>query len=177
MKKITLFLFLLISITLFADTIQDFTVKDISGKEINLYTYLEKGPVIIDFWATWCKPCLKELPKVEEIANKYKNVTLIAISVDKPKDAVKVKTFVKSNKYKFITIHDTSKDIQKRMNVTQVPRTLIIDPAANIVFDHEGYVEGDEVHIEKIIAEMMLPHIEPPVEEEQIENRNQDKEK
>jgi hypothetical protein len=102
----------------------------------------------------------------------------LTVSVDKPKDAAKVKTFVKSNKYKFVAVHDTSKDFQKKLNVTTVPRTLIIDPARNIIYDHEGYVEGDEIHIEEVISEMMVPHIEPPVHEEQAEedcHQNQEK--
>ncbi|MBN2461773.1 MAG: TlpA family protein disulfide reductase, partial [Candidatus Cloacimonetes bacterium] len=132
MKKTLLIIFTLSLTLLLADRIQDFTVQDIDGNQVNFYEKLMNGPVILDFWATWCKPCLKELPHLNAIASKYEQVTVIAISVDKPRKAADVRTTIKSNQFKFITVHDTSQQLQKLLNVTSVPRTIIVDREGEI---------------------------------------------
>ena len=134
------------------DKAPDFKLENMKGKQVKLSDYLEKGLVILDFWATWCAPCKKELPELSKLQEKYKDkITVLAVSVDKPRSKDKAKAHVKSQKMKFVTLFDSKKDVQKLYNITNIPRTLIIAPDCTILYDHTGYQRGDEKHLEKII--------------------------
>ena len=88
MKKILgLWLCLLIASTARATEVPDFNLPTPSGKRVKLYALLEKGPVLLDFWATWCKPCIKAMPKLEEIHAKYadRGLTVLGINEDGPR--------------------------------------------------------------------------------------------
>ncbi len=146
MKKIFFSLIiLLISFSLFAELktqkMMNFKLPDLNGKTYELQKMLGKGPIIIDFWATWCEPCLKELPDLSKLQEKYKKqeVTVIAISVDKARMINKVKRTVKSHKFKFITLLDKSGNYQRKLNIQNIPRTYLIDKKGNIVYEHEGF--------------------------------------
>ena len=134
------------------DKAQDFKLENMKGKQVKLSDFLEKGPVIIDFWATWCEPCKKELPALSKIQDMYKDsLTVITISCDKPRSKDKAKSYIKSQKLNVVNLFDTKKDVQKLFNVTNIPRTLIIAPDSTIIFDHTGYQRGNEKHIEEAI--------------------------
>ena len=130
------------------DKAPDFKLENMKGKQVKLSEFLEKGPVILDFWATWCEPCKKELPTLSKIQDSYKDsITVITISCDKPRKKDKAKAYIKSNKFNVVNLFDTKKDVQKLFNVTNIPRTLIIAPDSTIIFDHTGYQRGNEKHI------------------------------
>jgi len=162
MRKIVLVLIVLISISwLMAETMPDFKLPDINGKEIKLNDLLNKGPVLIDFWASWCVPCKKGMVALNQLAEKYDSLTVVVISIDAPKDVPKAKTYLKSNNYKFVSLFDSEKKLAKKLNVVNPPRTIIIDKAGNIMLSHEGYVPGTENIYETKIREILsLPALE-----------------
>ena len=126
----------------------DFKLENMKGKQVKLSDFLEKGPVILDFWATWCEPCKKELPALSKIQDVYKDsITVITISCDKPRSKNKAKAYIKAQKPNVVNLFDTKKDVQKLFNVTNIPRTLIVAPDCTIIFDHTGYQRGNEKHI------------------------------
>lgn len=126
----------------------DFKLENMKGKQVKLSDFLEKGPVILDFWATWCEPCKKELPALSKIQDMYKDsLTVITISCDKPRKKDKAKAYIKAQKLNVVNLFDTKKDVQKLFNVTNIPRTLIIAPDSTIIFDHTGYQRGNEKYI------------------------------
>ena len=85
----------------------DFTVQDPAGKPVNLSTYRGK-PLLINFWATWCGPCKEEIPALIALADKYKNVTVVGISVDdKPADLEK---FAADNKVNYVLLTSLDND-------------------------------------------------------------------
>ncbi len=130
----------------------DFKLENMEGKQVKLSGFLEKGLVVLDFWATWCEPCKKELTALNILQEKYGDtITVIAVSVDKARKKNKAKAFIKSRKYKFVTLFDVKSDVKKLYNITNIPRTLVITPDSEILFDHMGYKRGDEKHIEDII--------------------------
>ena len=61
--------------------VRDFRARDLNGKFVQLQKLLEKGPVLLDFWALWCVPCMKELPFIQKIGKKYeeKGLTIVAV--------------------------------------------------------------------------------------------------
>lgn len=138
-----------------ADKAGDFKLENIDGKQVKLSDFQKEGLVILDFWATWCVPCKNGLPKINELHEKYDSVNVIAINVDKPRKKSNAISHVKSNRFKFHTLFDPKKVVQKQFNVTNIPRTLIIDQDGTIIYDHTGYQRGDEKHYEEVIIKWL----------------------
>jgi thiol-disulfide isomerase/thioredoxin len=129
----------------------DFTARDLNGNKVQLKKLLENGPVLIDFWALWCVPCLKELPKLQEIRERYKNrgLTIVAVNEDSPSDQSKVKPFVKQKRFDFVVVIDEDKDLWNYFKVVTMPTTLLVNQPGNIVYSHSGYKPGDEAELAK----------------------------
>src|SRR5690606_34227440 len=88
----------------------DFKLPDLDGNYLDLSKFTGEGPVLISFWATWCKPCMEELTEFNKIYNDYKDkgFKLIAISTDNEKTVAKVKPFIRSKGYNFTVLLDTN---------------------------------------------------------------------
>ena len=141
---ILIVLALLLVSLLLADTMPGFKLPDINKKEVKLESLLNKGPVLIDFWATWCIPCKKSMTALNQLAEKYDSLTVVVISIDAPKDVSKATSFLKSNNYKFVSLFDSDKKLAKKLNVLNPPRTFILDKSGEIVLAHDGYEPGTE---------------------------------
>lgn len=135
----------------------DFILKDLEGKQVKLSEVLKNGPVLIDFWATWCKPCLEELPAVEDIYRKYRDrgLQVIAISLDNTKSRSRVKPYVKSQGYEFIVLLDETSEVRKLYGGTEMPYTVLIHPDGTIVYSHLGFSPGDEKKLEEAVAKLI----------------------
>ena len=133
------------------------TLKDISGKTIQTDTLcrLNGGkPIIIDFFATWCKPCNRELDAIAEVYDDWveeTGVKLIAISIDQAQNTNKVKPLVDNHGWTYDVLLDPNSDFCKALGIQLIPYTLIIDGDGKIVYRHNGYSEGaEEELIEKV---------------------------
>jgi len=163
---IVLMSILLVTQVFAADKAGDFKLENLKGKQVKLSDFQEKGLVILDFWATWCVPCKNGLPKINEIHEKYDTVNVLAINVDKPRKKSKAIAHVKSNRFTFHTLFDPKKIVQKQFNVTNIPRTLIIDQEGNVIYDHTGYQRGDEKHYEEVILKWIEKQNSESIKEE-----------
>jgi len=123
-------------------------VKTIDGSNFNTSTFSNHGkPIIIDFWATWCKPCIAELNAIDdEYADwqKETGVKVIAIAVDDARTMGKVQSFVREKGWNYDIYLDPNQDFQHAMEVINVPCTFILDGNGKIVYIHNSYMEGDE---------------------------------
>ncbi len=154
-------LILLITTTgLFAQNreLPDVTIQDLSGKKVAIQDYGSNGKItVLNFWATWCVPCKKELDNVAELypewVEKY-DMELIAISVDNARTATKVKPMVNAKGWEFEVLLDQNNDLKRALNFQEVPYTFLIDQEGNIVYSHGGYVEGFEYEMEDMIKEL-----------------------
>lgn len=156
MKNIVLSILMLLLISLLtAETMPDFKLPDMYNNQITLNDLLGKGPVIIDFWATYCVPCKKAMPELHKLAEKYDSLTVVLISIDAPKNVGKAKSYLKSNNFKFITLYDSEKKLAKKLNVVNPPRTFIMDKTGEIVLSHDGYELGTEKIYEAKIRELL----------------------
>jgi cytochrome c biogenesis protein CcmG, thiol:disulfide interchange protein DsbE len=155
-NKILIMLVLLVTVQLFAaEKATDFKLENIEGKQVKLSDFQKEGLVILDFWATWCVPCKKSLPKMNELHEKYENVNVVTICTDKPRKKSEAISHVKSNKFKFHTLFDSKKVVQKQFNVSNIPYALVIDQDGTILYEHTGYKRGDEKHYEDVIVEWL----------------------
>lgn len=158
MKKLfVLVILLLLPFASYSQSYNDFTLPDLDGNDVNLNKLIEKGPVMISFWATWCTPCKEEMKKLQPVYEKYKDqgFTYLAVNQDNQKSLAKVKSFINANGYTFPVVLDTDKSIFEAYNGIGMPYSLLIDMNKKIVAKHLGYVTGDEVIIEKEIKDLL----------------------
>ncbi len=135
----------------------DFTLKDISGKRVGLKSVLEKGPVLLDFWATWCAPCKQAFPHLKAIHEKYneQGFTLLAISVDNTRSASKVRPFAKSQGWDFPVLLDPNSEVLKKYRGSSVPHTVLLDQNGTVVKVWIGFHVGEEKEIEAEIKKLL----------------------
>ena len=137
----------------------DFTAETLKGKTINLKSKKYKGQVIlIDFWATWCLPCLETMPELERIQQKYKkgrNVTVLGISLDSGAEAhQKIQTVIKEKKVSYPVWQDTKKPSAfETFKLKSVPTLFLIDQKRQIVAQWIG--KADHKAIEKQIQVLL----------------------
>lgn len=138
----------------------DFALKDLQGSTVRLSDYLGKNVVLIDFWATWCVPCCKELPHFQRFYDAYKDkgLVILAISEDGPETVALIKPYIKRYNYTFPVLLDTDSKVLALYDPSVVlPLTLLIDRSGNIAKVHQGYSLGDELVLEKEIIELLEP--------------------
>ena len=162
--KSTLYLIipLLIVSFLFADKkrdmmLPDLTIKLINGKKTRLSTLLEDGPILVEFWATWCAPCKKEMIFLEEYHKKYsdRGFRVLAISTDSPKSMSKIKSYIRAKKHTFLVGLDPNQEVAKKMNAMVMPTVLLVDKDRKVSWFHQGFVPGDEKEIEAQIIKLL----------------------
>lgn len=141
---------LFLSVSAFAE-LPSVQLKDIDGKRVDTAKLNNDGkPYIISFFATWCKPCLRELDAVNEVYADWQEETgvkLIAVSIDKAQDESKVKPLVNSKGYEYQVLLDPNGDFKRAMGVNMVPTVFIIDGKNNIVETRTQYTDGSEEHL------------------------------
>lgn len=160
MKQATILMFFLFSFAMIANaqkTVPSVNVKTLDGKTVNLKEYTEASGkiIIIDFWATWCSPCKKELDTVAEYYDEWQkkyNVELLAITIDNQRALPKVPGIVESKGWDYTIFAGNEEDMRNAFNFQTIPQTLVIDKNGKIVFEHNGYVAGDEEELEKAVA-------------------------
>lgn len=139
-------------------TLPDVSVQELSGKKVDIQDYAENGKItVLSFWATWCVPCKKELDNIAEYYEDWQedyNMELVAISVDNARSATKIKTVVDSKGWEYDVLSDKNGDLKRALNFQAVPYTMVIDQEGNIVYRHDGYVEGDEYELEELLKKL-----------------------
>ncbi len=138
-------------------TIPSVNLKTIDGKSFNTDSIKNAGkPIVVSFWATWCKPCIMELAAIAENYETWQTetgVVLYAVSIDDSKTMSRVAPFVNSKSWEYIVLLDPNGDFKRAMNVINVPHTFLIDGTGNIIDQHTSYAQGDEEQLyEKIKA-------------------------
>lgn len=135
------------------------TLKTIDGTSVQSSAIQNDGkPMIVSFWATWCKPCNRELNTIKEVYEEWQaetGVKLVAISIDDARSASRVKPHVDGNDWPYEVYIDQNQDMKRAMNVVNVPHTFIIDGKGQIVWQHTSFVEGSEDELINKVKEVM----------------------
>ncbi len=135
----------------------DFSARTVARRQVILSELVKKGPVLIDFWALWCIPCLKELPHLQTIYQKYKDqgLSVLAINQDDPSSESKVRPFLRGKRYTFDVIIDTNKELWRKFKIVSLPTLFLIDTEGRIYTSHTGYRPGDENALEQEIQTLL----------------------
>ncbi|MBI5532756.1 MAG: TlpA family protein disulfide reductase [Deltaproteobacteria bacterium] len=129
----------------------DFSVDLMSGENFRLADHLGKDVVLIDFWTTFCVPCVAVLTHLEEIQNKYKDKGLVVLGVamDPPETAGQIGPFMRSHGLHFAVAHDINSQVTNLYNKkTAAPYQVLIGRNGQIIKRRETYQPGDEVGME-----------------------------
>ena len=133
-------------------------LKTLEGETINTKNLKNNGnPIIISFWALWCKNCVKELNAINDVYDDWKDETgvkIIAVSIDNSRSSSKVLPFVESNDWDYQVLLDVNSDFKRAMNVITVPHTFILNGKGEIVWQHNSYVEGSEDEYLEIVKKI-----------------------
>ena len=135
------------------------TLKTIAGKTISTDTLSNNGkPFIIDFFATWCKPCNRELNAISEVYEEWQEETgvkIYAVSIDQAQNIHKVKPLVDGYGWDYEVLLDPNSDLKRALGVQMIPFVLIVDGKGNIVYKHNGYKDGEEEELIEKVRELV----------------------
>lgn len=142
-------------------TLPSVTVKKLDGTSVNIQDFGKTGKItVISFWATWCGPCIKELDNIMDVyadwQTKY-GMQMVAVTIDDSRNLPKVQPFVNAKGWPYTILTDENKDLARALNVNNPPQTVLLDQNGNIVYVHNGYVEGNEFELEEEIKKLVKP--------------------
>ncbi|MBP7497818.1 MAG: TlpA family protein disulfide reductase [Bacteroidales bacterium] len=159
---LVLFLIILLSNKIYSqDSIKNLpkipsiNIKTIEGKNFNTANINNNGkPIIISFFATWCKACVKELSAINENYSEWQEETgvkLYAISIDDARTKANVLPMVNGKGWDFDILSDENGDLKRSLNIALLPQMYILNKNNEIVWQHNSYTEGDENEIIKVL--------------------------
>lgn len=135
------------------------TLKDINGKTVDTATLRNDGkPFIISFFATWCKPCNRELNAIHEVYPDWQDETgvkVIAVSIDQAQNVAKVKPLVDGYGWEYDVLLDPNGDFKRAMGVNMIPAVFVIDGDGKIAETRSGYTDGSEGHLIAKVRELL----------------------
>lgn len=134
-------------------------VKTLDGKTFNTSKISNNGkPIIISFWALWCKPCIKELTAISEVYQDWQKETglkIIAVSIDDARSSSRVQPTVEAKNWDYEVLLDQNGDFKRAMNVNLIPQTFLLNGNGEIVWQHTSFAEGAEMDLIKLVRKVL----------------------
>jgi thiol-disulfide isomerase/thioredoxin len=134
------------------DCAPDWSQHDLAGHVHSTVDYRGKV-VLLDFWATWCAPCMIVSPQLQKLHDKYADRGLVILAVHYD-DQGEPKRYMRDNGYTF-TVIDDGLDIAKRYGVSKIPTIIVVDPEGRVAHRQTGFAVGDEEKLTKLIEQSL----------------------
>lgn len=138
--------------------IPNIAIKDLEGKPFQTSAITNDGkPIIIDFWATWCKPCVASLNGMNDVYGQWQEETgvkIYAVSIDDTRTMSSVAPFAAGKGWEFDVLLDPNSEFRRAMNVNNVPHTFLIDGNGKIVMQRNTYTPGDEDKMYELLRDL-----------------------
>lgn len=149
---------LFFTFSIYSQNVGNFSYPDINNQYKSFDDLKGTKLTIIDFWASWCKPCTQSIPVLVDLYNKYKEqgVQFIGLSNDGPRSVSKVKPLVNSLKITYPVLIDINGELMGKLKFSFFPTLIICDTKGNILWVHEGFSKGDETIIATEIDKWLL---------------------
>ena len=150
-----LIIFLLLTFSVESQVIEDFFLDNLDNDQVSLEEVKGEQLTVIDFWATWCKPCTKAMPKLNNLYLRYKDqgVSMIGISCDGPRSIAKVPAVANNLQIDYHILKDIDCEVMNEYQYQAFPTLIILNEENEVVYEHEGFSSGDEKEIEEAIVE------------------------
>ncbi len=133
-------------------------IKTTGGKTFNTEDISnDSNPVIVSFWALWCKPCIKELNAISDVYEDWQDETgvkIYAVSIDDARSSAKVLPFANGNSWDYEILLDANGDFKRAMGVNMIPHVFLLDGEGNIVYQHTSYSEGSEIQLYELVKKL-----------------------
>jgi len=155
--SLNLFLFGIILSQKSVNELPSVDIKTLKGETFNTSEIYNEGPIFLSFWATWCKPCIKELIAIDENYIDWQEelgLKVYAVSIDDTKSTSRVAPFINGRAWEFEVLLDVNSDFKRAMNVINVPHSFILDKNGKVVWQHSSYSPGDEDEIYEILKKV-----------------------
>ncbi|MCD6163619.1 MAG: TlpA family protein disulfide reductase [candidate division Zixibacteria bacterium] len=153
----------------------DFTLTDMDGNNITLSDVVGNGPVYINFWATWCAPCKKEIPELIKLYDEYKDrgFKILGITVDNARTLGKVKSFVESHNMDFTILLDSDSEVfRRKFKGRGIPFGFLLDNEGRIIHIVRGYIPSLVSTLTAKMKPFLLSDDENPPEDDSIEDNS-----
>jgi len=132
----------------------DFTLRALDGPNLRLQE--QRGKVVlVNFWATWCGPCRKEMPHLNRLADKYRASGLVLLGINVDDDVRNATEVAAKLGVKFPVLLDTDKKVSRLYDLNSMPSTMVIDRNGRVRFVHRGYQDGYEDQYDKQIRDLL----------------------
>jgi len=133
-------------------------LKDINGKTVDTGHLTNNGrPIVISFFATYCKPCIRELKAIHEDYADWQEETgvrFILVSIDQGQDVQKVRPMVNGFGWEYEVLLDPDWTLKHALNVQEVPHVFVLDGKGKIVHNHQGYTDGQEDELYELLKQL-----------------------
>lgn len=134
-------------------------LKDLRGRTVTASQLSNDGkPFIVSFFATWCKPCMRELKAISEVYPDWQEETgvkMYVISIDDAQDLSKVRPLVDAEGWEYEVLLDTNNDLFRALSLPTVPHVLVFDGKGHVIMNHSGYTDGSETEIIETIRKSL----------------------
>ena len=159
MKRVVFLLLLFASWSALSAQLPAVSLKTMNGQSVRTDTLSNGGkPFVIDFFATWCKPCIRELDAISEVYPDWQEETgvrFIAVSIDRAQDIQKVRPLVNNHGWEYDVLLDPNSDLRRALSIQNIPFVVVIDGQGRIAYKHDGYTDGEETELIEEIKKLV----------------------